>query len=272
MIGNDRKRHILKTISYRIIQFFVTSFIGWILTGSIHFGLGLGVIETIIKAIVYYFHERVWFKFIRFKKPIIKSKNIHPKQLGESKEERSVQLDQKPIVLWFTGLSGSGKSIIAEETDKILFQNGYKTFILDGDNVRWGINADLGFHKYDREENIRRIAEVAKLFNDSGIIILTAFISPYEKLRQEAKEIIGEDNFIEIYVNTTLKKCMERDSKGLYKKALEGKIKNFTGVNDPYDIPKKPFVEVNGNIDGEENTKIQAQRIFELIENKIKLN
>jgi adenylyl-sulfate kinase len=102
------------------------------------------------------------------------------------------------LVLWFTGLSGSGKSAISEEVDKILFQNGYKTFILDGDNVRWGINADLGFKKDEREENIRRIAEVAKLFNDSGIIILTAFISPYESLRQKAKEIIGEDNFIEI--------------------------------------------------------------------------
>lgn len=272
MIGNDRKRHILKAISYRIVQFFVTTCLGWILTGDFKFGIGLGVLEILFKTTIYYFHERFWFKYIRFKKKIKKPVNVHPKPLGETKEERSLQLNQKPTVLWFTGLSGSGKSAISEAVDKILFEKGYKTFILDGDNVRWGINADLGFGKNDREENIRRIAEVAKLFNDAGIIVLTAFISPYESLRQMAEKTIGEENFNEIYVNTSIEKCIERDTKGLYKKAMEGKIKNFTGVNDPYEEPKYSFIEVDGNIDGEENTQLQAQRIFEMIENKIKLN
>jgi len=272
MLRNDKKRHLLKTLTWRIIATIITFFIAWIISGSINTAINIGLLEILLKMIAYYGHERFWFTKIRFSKKIIKPLNIHPRQIGESKEERSMQLGQKPIVIWFTGLSDSGKSVITEELDKILFNKGFKTFILDGDNVRWGINADLGFRKNEREENIRRIAEVAKLFNDSGIIILTAFISPYKKLRDRAKEIIGYENFVEVYVNTTLEKCIERDSKGLYKKAMEGKIKHFTGIDDPYEAPENPLIEVNGNIDGIENTKLQAKRIFELIEPKIKLN
>ena len=272
MVGNDRKRHLLKTVTWRISATIITFLTAWLLSKNVQLALNIGLIEILIKMVAYYYHERVWFLYIRFKKKIIKSVNIHPKQLGESKEERSVQLNQRPIVLWFTGLSGSGKSAVAEDLDKILFEKGYKTFILDGDNVRWGINADLGFKKNEREENIRRIAEVAKLFNDAGIIVLTAFISPYISLRQMAKNIIGENNFNEIYVSTSLEKCIERDAKGLYKKAMAGKIKNFTGVNDPYEVPTNPFIEINGNINGPKNTHKQAKRIFKLIESKINLN
>jgi len=268
MVGNDKKRHLLKTVTWRITATLITIAIAWFLSGDIQMALNIGLIEVFVKMLAYYYHERFWFTRIRFAKKILKPANIHPKPLGESKEERAAQLHQNPTVFWFTGLSGSGKSAIAEELDKLLFNKGYKTFILDGDNIRWGINADLGFKKTDREENIRRIAEVAKLFNDAGIIVLTAFISPYRSSRANAKKIIG-DGFNEIYVNTDIEKCMDRDVKGLYQKAIDGKIKNFTGISAPYEVPKNPLIKVDGNIDGKENTKLQAQRIFELIECKI---
>jgi len=271
MIGNDKKRHLLKTITWRISATIITIAAALFVSGSVQTALHIGAIEVVVKMIAYYYHERIWFTRVRFKKKIVRPANLHPKQLGESRVERSEQLEQNPMTLWFTGLSGSGKSAISEELDKLLFEKGYKTFILDGDNVRWGINADLGFKKNEREENIRRISEVAKLFNDAGIIVLTAFISPYELSRQNASHIIG-NGYNEIYVNTALEKCIERDTKGLYQKAIDGKIKNFTGINDPYEAPKKPLIEVDGNIDGKDNLKLQAERIFELIESKIKLN
>lgn len=272
MIGNDKKRHLYKTLTWRITATVITMLVAWLITGNIRAALNIGLIEVFLKMAAYYYHERFWYNRIRFPKIINIPKNVHPKPLGETREERSSQLHQIPSVIWFTGLSGSGKSAISEQLDKLLFEKGYKTFILDGDNVRWGINADLGFKKNEREENIRRIAEVAKLFNDAGIIVLTAFISPYEQLRQKAEKIIGPRNFIEVYVNTSLDKCIKRDVKGLYKKALAGKIKNFTGVDDPYEAPKYPFIEVNGNLDGEENAKLQAQKIFDMIESKINEN
>ena len=153
------------------------------------------------------------------------------------KEERN---NHKSRVLWFTGLSGSGKSTIANATEKLLFDEGFQTYILDGDNVRMGLNKDLGFSPEHRTENIRRITEVAKLFADSGSLVLTAFISPYLEDRIQAREIIGQEDFIEIYIKADLSVCESRDPKGLYKKARAGEIKGFTGIDAPYEAPKNP--------------------------------
>ncbi len=155
----------------------------------------------------------------------------------ELKEERN---NHKSRVLWFTGLSGSGKSTVANATEKLLHDMGLHTYILDGDNVRMGLNKDLGFSPEDRTENIRRITEVSKLFADSGSIVLTAFISPYIEDRDNARKIIGDDDFIEIYISADLSVCEERDPKGLYKKARSGEIKGFTGIDAPYESPINP--------------------------------
>ena len=182
----------------------------------------------------------------------------------ESKEKRN---QHKSRVLWFTGLSGSGKSTVANATEKMLHDMGLQTYILDGDNVRMGLNKDLGFSAEDRTENIRRITEVAKLFADSGSIILTAFISPYREDRDKAREIISNDDFIEIFVSADLSVCEDRDPKGLYKKARSGEIKGFTGIDAPYEAPLNPelIVETDKN-----NIEESAQIVVDyLIENGI---
>lgn len=143
----------------------------------------------------------------------------------------------KSFVLWFTGLSGSGKSTIASEVEHILFQRGLSTVLLDGDNVRHGLNRDLMFSEEDRKENIRRLGEVAKLFVDNGVIVLVAAISPIEEDRQAVRKMLGKDEFIEIYVDCSLNVCENRDPKGLYKKVRNGLISNFTGISNPYEIP-----------------------------------
>lgn len=156
--------------------------------------------------------------------------------------ERCHLLGQKGIVLWFTGLSGAGKSTIAIELERELISQKRFAYRLDGDNLREGLNSDLGFLIDDRTENIRRVSEVAKLFLDSGMITLVSFISPLRNIREMAKQIIGEENFVEIYVKAQLKTCIERDTKGLYRKAMEGKIKNFTGISSPYEEPDCPAI------------------------------
>lgn len=166
-----------------------------------------------------------------------RSENIVWQKLDITRESRAQKMGQKPVTLWFTGLSGSGKSALANEVEKRLNVSGRYTMLLDGDNVRMGLNKNLGFEPEDRIENIRRIAEVAKLMNDAGLIVLTAFISPFQSDRQNARDIIGDGNFIEIYVSTSLEECERRDVKGLYRKAREGKIPNFTGISSPYEIP-----------------------------------
>ena len=153
-----------------------------------------------------------------------------------SREQREHISGHKGKVLWFTGLSGSGKSTLANALDEKLNSNNYSTYILDGDNVRMGLNKDLGFSPEDRKENIRRISEVAKLFADSGKIVMTAFISPYMEDRESAREVIGSD-YVEVYVNTPIEECVKRDPKGLYKKAIAGEIKGFTGIDAPYEEP-----------------------------------
>ena len=162
-----------------------------------------------------------------------------------TKEDRQQLLKQKSPVIWLTGLSGSGKSTIANELAIKLQQEGKLSYILDGDNVRMGLNKDLGFSDDDRKENIRRIAEVAKLLSDSGVIVITAFISPFREERVKAKEIVGEDNFFEIYVDAPLSICESRDPKGLYKKARSGEIPMFTGIDSPYEEPLNPDLWIN---------------------------
>jgi adenylylsulfate kinase len=161
-----------------------------------------------------------------------------------TRSEREQQNGHKSYLLWFTGLSGSGKSTLANLVEIALHKQGLSTYILDGDNIRQGINKDLSFAPKDRTENIRRIAEISNLMLDAGVITLAAFVSPYIKDRKEVKEIVGSVNFIEIFVNTSLEECERRDVKGLYKKARSGEIKNMTGISAPYEAPINPDIEV----------------------------
>ena len=171
--------------------------------------------------------------------------NVHWQPTTISREEHALLKNQTPRVLWFTGLSGSGKSTIANEVEKSLNLMNRHTFLLDGDNVRHGLNKDLGFTEADRIENIRRVGEVAKLMTDAGLIVLTAFISPFRAERKMVREMLPEAEFIEIFVDTPLEVAEERDVKGLYKKARSGKLKNFTGIDSPYESPESPEIRVN---------------------------
>lgn len=178
-------------------------------------------------------------------KHISRSDNLTWHDMTITSEQRANQKGQEPKTLWFTGLSGSGKSTLANEIEKRLFLEGKHTMCLDGDNIRLGLNKNLGFAESDRIENIRRIAEVAKLMNDAGLIVITSFISPFERDRIMAKEIIGEDRFVEIYVSTPIEECEKRDVKGLYKKAREGKIPHFTGISSPYEAPENYNIAID---------------------------
>jgi len=162
-----------------------------------------------------------------------------------TKEQRSTQKKQRPCIIWFTGLSGSGKSTIAGAVEQKLYELGHHTYLLDGDNVRHGLNKNLGFSDEDRIENIRRIGEMAKLFADSGLIVLTAFISPFRADRRMVRELVEQNEFIEVYMDTPLATCEQRDPKGLYKKARAGKIKNFTGIDSDYETPESAEIMVN---------------------------
>ncbi len=174
-----------------------------------------------------------------------RSDNLIWQHMDVTRQSRAEKMNQKPVTIWFTGLSGSGKSTIANALEKRLFSEGHYTMLLDGDNVRMGLNSNLGFEPEDRIENIRRVAEVSKLMNDAGLIVLTAFISPFASDRQNAKTIIGSDNFIEVYVSTSLEECEKRDIKGLYKRAREKQIPNFTGITSPYEVPQHPDIVVD---------------------------
>lgn len=172
-------------------------------------------------------------------------KNItwHPSETSHS--DRRAVLKQQGCVLWFTGLSGSGKSTVAHELEKQLVDRGQAAYVLDGDNIRHGLNKDLGFSEEDRVENLRRIAEVAKLISDCGIICISAFISPYKSVRQTARETIGDEHFKEVFISTPLEECERRDVKGLYAKARAGIISGFTGIDDPFEPPERPDISVD---------------------------
>jgi adenylylsulfate kinase len=161
--------------------------------------------------------------------------------------DRNKLLKQKPFILWFTGLSASGKSTLANIVEQKMFNMNYKTYLLDGDNVRHGLNKDLGFDEESRVENIRRIGEVSKLFLNSGIIVLTAFISPFKSDRQLVRSLFEKDQFLEIFIDSSLEVCENRDPKGMYAKARSGEIKNFTGISSPYEAPETPEIHVINN-------------------------
>lgn len=184
--------------------------------------------------------------------PLRRASNVHWQRTSVGKKERSEIKVQRPVVLWFTGLSGSGKSTIANRVEAMLHTEGRHTYLLDGDNVRHGLNRDLGFTAEDRVENIRRVAEVAKLMADAGLIVLVAFISPFAAERRLARDLMEEGEFLEVFVDTPIDECARRDPKGLYKKAQAGEIKNFTGISSPYEAPEQPDIHlrtVGRNVD-----------------------
>ena len=197
------------------------------------------------------------------------SKNITPHTYAISKYDRLKNNGHQAKVIWFVGLSGSGKSTLAGNVESVLNKKGYKTYILDGDNLRLGLNSDLGFSNRDRSENIRRAAEVARLFNEAGTIVLSAFISPLESDRNQARKIIGVDNFIEVFVHCPLNECEKRDVKGLYAKARKGLIPNFSGIDSPFEPPKQPDIIIKTKV---ESLETSLKNILELIEPKLKLN
>ena len=168
------------------------------------------------------------------------AENIFEQKVDITKDDRSKLKNQKACVLWFTGLSGAGKSTIANALDKKLHEMGRHTYLLDGDNVRHGLSKDLGFTDEDRVENLRRVAEVSKLMVDAGLIVISAFISPFKSERQMARDLFSEDEFLEIFIDTPLEIAEQRDVKGLYKKARAGELKNFTGIDSPYERPESP--------------------------------
>ena len=179
-----------------------------------------------------------------------KATNVTWHDHSVTRDERCKLMGHKGCILWFTGLSACGKSTIANAVDRKLHDAGVHTFVLDGDNIRMGLNKNLGFSADDRAENIRRIGEVAKLFADAGVITATAFISPYLADRDKVRALMGQGGFIEVYVNASLETCEARDPKGLYKKARAGEIKSFTGISDPYEAPVKPELVLDSNTKG----------------------
>jgi bifunctional enzyme CysN/CysC len=174
--------------------------------------------------------------------------NVHTQVHSITRQDREKMNGHPGRVVWFTGLSGSGKSTLANALEVALHAQGQRTYLLDGDNVRQGLNKDLGFTDANRVENIRRIAEVAKLMMDAGLVVITAFISPFRRERGMAQELIGADTFLEVYVSTPLEVCEQRDTKGLYKKARNGLLPNMTGLQSPYEAPVRPGVEINAAV------------------------
>tara|TARA_B100000446_G_C10504440_1_gene324419 strand:- start:392 stop:1018 length:627 start_codon:yes stop_codon:yes gene_type:complete len=196
------------------------------------------------------------------------SKNIIAHNYQVAREDRRQKNQHNSFLIWFTGLSGSGKSTIANLVEQKLFEQGIKTYTLDGDNIRKGINNDLTFSPEDRTENIRRIAEIANLMIDAGLVVLAAFVSPYKKDRENVKNIVKNSNFVEVFVNTSVEECERRDVKGLYKKARAGEIKNMTGISAPYEAPDHADVEIKTE---EETVEEAVIKILEYLTPKLKL-
>lgn len=196
------------------------------------------------------------------------NQNIIPHNHTIKQADRIKKLGYQPLLIWFVGLSGSGKSTLASGLETKLFNEGINTYILDGDNIRSGLNKDLDFSDESRKENLRRITEVSNLFLDAGTVVLTAFITPFEEERKKVKELIGE-KYVEIFVNCPLEECEKRDVKGLYQKAREGKIKNFTGIDSPFEEPKHADIEIPSHLISIEEG---VQTIYDIVIKKIRNN
>jgi adenylyl-sulfate kinase len=250
------KRHLAKTISWRIVGSLDTMLLGWLITGHIEVGAKIGGVELLTKMVLYYLHERSWHH-LKFGLPgrhrqaeKVKTENaakLFRQNTRIHREEREQLNDNHAFTIWLTGLSASGKSSVANELDAWFYSNGLRSYIIDGDNTRLSINSDLSFSKEDRSENIRRVAEICKLFNDAGIIAIASFISPFAKDREQARDIIGAADFAEVFVDASLETCKARDAKGLYKLAEAGKIKEFTGISSPYERPATPDVHLHSD-------------------------
>ena len=199
----------------------------------------------------------------------MKSPNVIYHQASVTRERRNQSNNHQSVVLWFTGLSGSGKSTLAHVLEEKLFNKGCKTLVLDGDNVRHGLNSNLDFSDDGRKENIRRIGEVAKLMLESGLIVMTAFISPFREDRVAVRNLISNNDFIEIYCKASLKTCEARDVKGLYKRARAGEIKNYTGIDSPYEAPENPELIIDTD---KETLDESVSKIYSLLERKAIIN
>lgn len=193
--------------------------------------------------------------------------NLYPILTQVTQADREGLMKQHAKVIWFTGLSGSGKSTLAVQLEVQLHRAGHKTYLLDGDNIRTGLNKDLTFTDEGRVENIRRIGEVCKLFLDAGVVVLSAFISPFRADREQVKKIVGEENYLEVFVNAPLEVCEQRDVKGLYKKARAGEVKNFTGIDSPYEIPENPDLTILTN---ELSIEESIEQLVAFVEPKIR--
>ena len=195
--------------------------------------------------------------------------NIFEEHFSITRSMRNKRNNHSSFVLWFTGLSGSGKSTIANKLEETLYENHFQTYTLDGDNIRGGINKGLSFTAEDRQENLRRIGEIAKIFVDAGPVTIASFVSPLEIDRKLVRDIVGKEDFIEIFVDTSLEECERRDIKGLYKKARAGEIKNFTGIDSPYENPINPDIIIKTEIESEEQA---VKKIIAFVKDKLELN
>ncbi len=272
------KRHLLKTVSWRIVGTIDTVLLGWFITGEINTGAKIGGLELFTKMALYFVHERAWYKTkfgipSRVKKAEkVKAENKANlfKQHGFITRQERESLNGHPaFTIWLTGLSGAGKSSIATELDSWFYSNGIRSYVVDGDNTRLGINSDLSFSKEDRGENIRRVAEICKLLNEAGTIAIASFISPFAEGRLKAKNIIGGSLFIETFVDADIDVCRERDVKGLYKLAEQGKIKDFTGVSSPYEKPDAPAIHLHA---GTETVEACMNQVITYLADKKILN
>lgn len=248
------KRNLLKTITWGIVGSLDTVILCRVITGDFALATKIGLAEFLTKLLLYYLHERFWQHGTlglpsKYKQAQMVQKEVKPnlfEHVGKISRGQREQLNNNPsFTLWLTGLSGSGKSTMAAEVEAWIHGKQGRVYILDGDNTRLGINSDLSFSDEDRAENIRRVAELCKLFNDAGVIVIASFISPFNDDRLLAKSIIGKDSFIEVFADASLTVCRQRDTKGLYKRALEGKIKNFTGITSPYEQPISPDIHLH---------------------------
>lgn len=248
----SRTRHLIKTFTWRMVGTLDTMLLSWLISGDPMIGVQIGGLELLTKMLLYYVHERVWHRS-NFgltetrepgKKQAVDKSNLFQQGFQITRDARNKKNRHASFMVFFTGLSGSGKSTIAEQLEIALHEHDYQTYLLDGDNIRLGINKDLGFSPEDRSENLRRIAEVGKLMVDAGLVCISAFVSPLRKDRDAIRQSLGSDSFIEVFVDTPLEVCEQRDVKGLYAKARRGEIPDFTGISAPYEAPLNPDIVI----------------------------